>query len=58
MEEPTYLEFCDEFSKKNLIVENQNSELTICIEDEQVYLNEDQFKQLKEWIAKQELNTY
>lgn len=57
MENPTYLEFRDEFGKE-IIIENQNTELYIGIENDLVYLNEVQFKQLKDWILKQELNTY
>jgi len=55
--EEQFIEFRDD-AGNDVIFENQNTELAIGFIDYMCYLNEEQFKKLKEWISKQELNTY
>lgn len=55
--EEKHLEFIDIFGN-DVLIENQNTELYIGMIEGSVWLNEEQFKKLKEWISKQELNTY
>lgn len=57
MEEIQYLTFIEDDSFREIVFENQDTELHIGVEDYCVYLNAVQFQQLKDWILKQEIKS-